>query len=40
MIQRFKTRPTKASRALQIWLVLIGMAHNRQTMTYGILRTC
>ena len=34
-MQLFETRPTAASRALQVWLVLIGKAHNRQTMTYG-----
>ena len=34
MIKRFKASPTAASRALQIWLILIGKAHNRQTMTY------
>jgi hypothetical protein len=29
--------PTNATRALQIWQILISKAHNRQTLTYGIL---
>jgi hypothetical protein len=28
---------TRAERALQIWQVLIGAAHNRQTLTYTML---
>ena len=36
MLNRFDDNPTNAARALQIWLVLIGKAHNRQTITYGI----
>ena len=28
---------TRAERALQIWQVLIGAAHNRQTLTYEML---
>lgn len=37
MIRRFDEEPTGASRALQIWLILIGTATSRQTMTYGAL---
>ena len=33
----FHEDSTVYNRAMQIWLVLIGMAHNRQTMTYGAL---
>ena len=33
----FEEDSTVYNRALQIWLVLIGMAHNRQTTTYGAL---
>ena len=35
MTRRFNDNPTQGSRALQIWLVLIGLAHSRQTITYG-----
>lgn len=33
----FDDNPTLATRALQIWQILISKAHNRQTVTYGIL---
>lgn len=35
MVRRFGDQATLAARGLQIWLVQIGKAHNRQTMTYG-----
>jgi hypothetical protein len=35
MPRRFDEQPTNASRALQIWLILIGAAHDRRTLTYG-----
>jgi putative restriction endonuclease len=35
MVKRFADNPTLPSRALQIWQILVGKAHNRQTMTYG-----
>jgi hypothetical protein len=31
----FDEGPTHATRALQIWQILISAAHNRQTLTYG-----
>jgi putative restriction endonuclease len=31
----FVDDPTLENRALQIWLILIGKAHNRQITTYG-----
>jgi hypothetical protein len=31
----FHDDPNQPKRALQIWQILIGKAHNRQTMTYG-----
>jgi hypothetical protein len=37
MFKRFDSRSTRATRALQVWLILIGKAHNRQIMTYGML---
>lgn len=37
MIRRFSDAPTFPARALQIWLILIGRAANRQTITYGVL---
>lgn len=37
MLRYFNDGPSNAGRALQIWLILIGAAHNRQTLTYGIL---
>ena len=37
MVTYFKDQPSNASRALQIWQILIGKAHNRQTLTYGML---
>lgn len=36
-IRRFSDTPTAANRAHQIWLILIGCAANRQTLTYGLL---
>ena len=33
----FEEDSTVYNRALQIWIVFIGMAHNRQTTTYGAL---
>lgn len=35
MPRRFSEIKTQPTRALQIWQILIGKAHNRQTMTYG-----
>ncbi len=37
VVKFFEEDSTVYNRALQIWLVLIGMAHNRQTTTYGAL---
>ena len=37
MLRTFDENPTAADRALQIWLILIGRAANRQTLTYGML---
>ena len=37
MVKRFDENRTAPNRAAQIWLVLIGKAANRQTMTYGML---
>ena len=33
----FNDNQTNATHALQIWLILIGKASNRQTITYGSL---
>ncbi|MDP9437566.1 MAG: hypothetical protein M3P49_02290 [Actinomycetota bacterium] len=33
----FDDNPTNASRALQIWQILVAKASNRQTLTYGML---
>jgi len=35
MIKYFSDTPTLEDRAVQIWQILIGMAYNRQTATYG-----
>ena len=35
MIKKFADESTLARRAQQAYLVLIGLAHNRQTITYG-----
>ena len=35
MARRFDADSTHGTRAQQIWLILIGKAHNRQTLTYG-----
>lgn len=37
MPRRFSQNPTRPERAVQVWLILIGAAHNRQILTYGIL---
>ena len=37
MVTYFKDQPSHASRALQIWQILVAKAHNRQTLTYGML---
>jgi hypothetical protein len=37
LTKRFSTIRTAPFRALQIWLILIGAAHNRQTLTYKLL---
>lgn len=37
MIKKFSDNPVNASRALQIWQILISKAHNRQTITYKML---
>lgn len=34
-IKHFDEVRTNPSRALQLYQILIGLAHNRQTMTYG-----
>lgn len=34
MIKRFQDDSHRHTRALQIWLILIAKAHNRQTITY------
>ncbi|MFZ5488258.1 MAG: hypothetical protein ACOY44_00520 [Pseudomonadota bacterium] len=30
---------TRSERAMQVWQILVGAAHNRQTLTYGHLAT-
>ena len=35
MVKRFDEDATRGARALQIWQILVGKSHNRQTMTYG-----
>lgn len=35
MPRLFSENPSRPLRAVQIWQILIGKAHNRQTMTYG-----
>ena len=37
MVKRFGDKPNQYTRALQIWQILIGLAGNRQTITYGSL---
>lgn len=37
MTRRFSQNPTRPERAVQIWLILIGAAYNRQILTYRIL---
>ncbi len=37
MVKRFNDISTDEARALQIWMILIGKAHNRQTITYKML---
>jgi hypothetical protein len=37
MLHLFNEQPSHATRALQIWQILIGKAANRQIMTYGML---
>ena len=37
MVKKFGEIRTKYSRAVQIWQILIGLARNRQTITYGML---
>lgn len=34
-MKRFDENPTRAGRALQIYLILIGYARSRQVLTYG-----
>lgn len=34
MATKFSDRATNPMRALQVWQILIGKAHNRQTITY------
>lgn len=34
-MKKFSEDKSRPSRALQIWLILIGAAHNRQIITYG-----
>jgi hypothetical protein len=38
MIKKFAEKPSNASRAVQIWQILVSKAHNRQIMTYNDLR--
>ena len=35
--KRFDEIRTAPYRALQIWLILVAAAHNRQTLTYKLL---
>jgi hypothetical protein len=35
MVRRFDDDASRPARGLQIWQILIGKAHNRQTITYG-----
>ncbi len=35
VVQRFDETPTRGARVLQIWLILIGFASERKTITYG-----
>jgi putative restriction endonuclease len=35
MVKFFSDDRRRESRAVQIWQILIGKAHNRQTITYG-----
>jgi alkylated DNA nucleotide flippase Atl1 len=35
-IRKFELEPTTKTRALQIYLILIGAAKRRETLTYGI----
>ena len=37
MVKLFNDNSTHATRALQIWQILIAKASNRQTLTYGML---
>ena len=37
MVKKFDEIRTRYSRAVQIWQILIGLARNRQTITYGML---
>src|SRR4029077_14110375 len=37
MVRRFNDESATATRALQAYLVLIGLASNRQLITYGLL---
>jgi hypothetical protein len=37
MVRRFDEAPSRPSRAVQVWQILIGAAHNRQTITYTML---
>ena len=34
-IRRYSEHPTAARRGLQIWVILVGKAASRQTITYG-----
>ena len=36
-MRKFSDEPNHPLRALQIWQILIGAAHNRQIITYGML---
>lgn len=37
MVKQFSEEPSHPLRSLQIWQILIGAAHNRQILTYGML---
>lgn len=35
MVMKFEDHSNRFTRSLQLWLILIGKARNRQTITYG-----
>lgn len=34
-MRKFNPKATRSARSIQAWLILIGLAKNRQTITYG-----